>query len=124
MAGVAVEERQLREQAVASELGVEHAVQGLDEGYRLADRPGLGGACHGLARPIVVIDREVRRLDRGEGVELEGQAGVARTHQAVGHELGLVAEMAGQAELGPHHRIGGRVQTGGEVALMRASDGR
>ncbi len=100
-------------------------------GHPVGQRLGLAGGpdlhvCDpALALDITRVDREMRRLDRREGVQLEGEPRVAGADKPVVDKPGRVAEMAAQAFLGAGDRLFRRVETGVEVvAVAGAGDVR
>ena len=115
--GLAIEKDQLGKDAFAAALGIEHGFQQLVDGDGLADGPGLDAVRHLLARIVVLVDLVVRRLDRGEGIELEAEPRVPGAHDPVGDEFLAVAEMTGQAEPRPVYRILRREHAGRHLRL-------
>src|SRR5581483_7240661 len=120
MAGIAVEEDQLGEQAVILEAIAGEAVEKELRRSDLANGPHLHVRLEAFALAIVVIDLEVSGLAARVGVELEvdRQRRMSRAHDAVIDLLLVAAEVAVQADLRARRRLFERIETVGKVFLM------
>src|SRR3954447_2791668 len=99
MAVLAIEQGKLGIGALRGVVRVENLVHALVQIHRLANRPEHYVVRLSLALDVVLVDGEMRRLDRGEGRQLEWQRRMAGPHDVVIGEALVVADMAAHAAL-------------------------
>ena len=109
MAGVAIKQHQFRKQTITAAYVIVEKIEGGGDGQCLANRPYLDAIPDAFTLAVIVVHSKVTWCQRGEVFQFKTQAWVAGTHDAMGDQLVLVAEVAGQTQFRPRLRVIGWV---------------